>query len=150
MNALSRLSLCAAFVVVGALLVNAGDVDPPAGPVAPAMKTLDEVEPRIPLSQETTPGDASNLFLITEPGSYYLTGNLDVPATLNGVGISAPNVTLDLEGFTISNTPGTATWLGSGVTVLFSSDFITIRNGTIQDMDRSAIRLPFSMSGLVV
>jgi hypothetical protein len=39
------------------------------------MKTLDEVEPRIPIGPDTTPGDSDSTYKITEPGSYYLTDN---------------------------------------------------------------------------
>src|SRR5262245_44146183 len=39
---------------------------------------------------------------ISQPGSYKLSGNLAVPAGVNGIYISASNVTLDLNGFTIS------------------------------------------------
>jgi hypothetical protein len=43
--------------------------------VASTYKTLSEIEPRIALNQANTPGSASKLFRITQPGSYYLTGN---------------------------------------------------------------------------
>ena len=40
-------------------------------------------------------------FTITQPGSYVLTSDLDVPAATTGLIIKAPDVTLDLNGFTI-------------------------------------------------
>jgi hypothetical protein len=52
----------------------AGPLDPPGGPVAPTMKSLDQVEPRIPINAETCPGDDDSVFRIVTPGSYYLTG----------------------------------------------------------------------------
>ncbi|MBN1676619.1 MAG: right-handed parallel beta-helix repeat-containing protein [Kiritimatiellae bacterium] len=55
------------------------------------MKTLQQVEPRIPIS--------SAPFTITEPGSYYLTTNLNTSA--HGVIIQCGGVSLDLMGFSI-------------------------------------------------
>jgi hypothetical protein len=52
-----------------------------------------------------TPGDAAGFpITISQPGSYKLTTNLFVPAGTAGIEITAPNVTLDLNGFTISST----------------------------------------------
>jgi parallel beta-helix repeat protein len=67
------------------------------------MKTLDQVEPRTPLNATTTPGNSGNEFIITQPGSYYLTGNVTT-AKENGISIRASDVTLDLNGFEIRST----------------------------------------------
>ncbi|MEM1422771.1 MAG: right-handed parallel beta-helix repeat-containing protein [Planctomycetota bacterium] len=72
----------------------AGPLDPPAGPVEPTGKTLTEVEPRTPL----TPDGAT--IVIDGPGSYYLTGDVDV-ADANGIRITSGGVTLDLNGFAV-------------------------------------------------
>ena len=40
--------------------VNAGSLAPPAGPVAPTMKPLDEIEPRIAIDAINTAGDAGS------------------------------------------------------------------------------------------
>src|SRR5438105_3055049 len=93
------LPVCAAILVGGAWWVSAGDLNPPAGPVAPTHKTLTEVEPRIAINATNTPGDANSLFKITQPGSYYLTGNITGVAAKNGIAIAASGVTLDLNGF---------------------------------------------------
>ena len=66
----------------------------PPGPPEPGMKTLDQVEARIPI--ESLP------FTIDQPGAYYLTGNLELAEGARGITISADDVTLDLMGFTLS------------------------------------------------
>jgi hypothetical protein len=75
-----------------------GLLTPPGAP-APMMKTLDQLEPRVPIS--------SAPFTITAPGSYYLTANLNV-TNGNAITIATNQVTLDLNGFTISSTAPTA------------------------------------------
>lgn len=64
------------------------------------MKTLDQVEPRTPIS--TLP------FVITQPGSYYLTTNLIGASGQNGITITGARVTLDLMGFELRGVPGSA------------------------------------------
>jgi len=66
----------------------AGPLDPPAGPVTSTYKTLTEVEPRTAINTTNTPGDADSLFKITQPGSYYLTGNITGVAAKHGIEIA--------------------------------------------------------------
>jgi len=99
------MSLCAAHTVF------AGPLDPPAGGVAPTMKTLSEVEPRIALSAENTPGDDDSYYKITNPGSYYLTENTTIPMLASdprhGIEVAASDVTIDLNGYTLEGLGGT-------------------------------------------
>lgn len=122
---------CAGGVVCGVLVagmaassLRAGDLNPPAGPVAPTMKALDVVEPRTPVS--TAP------FVITEPGSYYLTGNL-APAAGPAIEINAPGVTLDLAGFTIEGAPT------QDHAVVVNAARVRVHNGVIRHAQRGAV-----------
>jgi hypothetical protein len=74
-----------------------GTITPPGTP-APTMKSLDQVEPRIPIDAFHTPGDASSAYIISNTGSYYLITNL-VPVGGKGyIIIKANNVSIDLGG----------------------------------------------------
>lgn len=65
------------------------------------MKTPDEIEPRTIINAVNTPGDAANLFVVREPGSYYLSANLVGTDGRNGISIHADDVTVDLNGFAL-------------------------------------------------
>lgn len=122
-------------VVVGVLglvglvagVVVAGPLDPPSGPIASTGKVIGEIEPRIAMSQATTPGDATSVFRITAPGSYYLTGNVQGSAGKSGIVIAASNVSIDLNGFSLVGGSGS----GSGITSLNQFTSLRICNGTV-------------------
>jgi hypothetical protein len=102
------------------LAFSQGSLTPPGAP-APTMKSLDQIEARTPIS--------SAPFTITQPGSYYLTTNVTVSSGY-AIAITANNVSLDLNGFTIASTAPVA----SGDTAILLSGSrtnIAIRNGHI-------------------
>src|SRR4051812_9062239 len=107
-----RRLLCMGIAGVAGLLLPLsafpqGNLNPP-GPPAPTMKTLDELEPRIDLQSAPPAAVTTNAdyhFIITQPGSYYLSANLAVTKT-NGIQINVDGVTLDLNGFQISRSSG--------------------------------------------
>jgi hypothetical protein len=100
----------------------------PSGAPAPLFKTLQQVEPRTAITN-------TGAVTIAASGSYYLATNIIV-ASGDAVTITADNVTLDLNGFTISSTaPGGS---GSGVLLSGGRRNIAIRNGQIEGDPASA------------
>ena len=105
-----------------------GALTPPGTP-APTMKSLAQIEPRTDVLKLA--GDGFNLFIIAQPGSYYLTTNLVVAGARNGITITTNNVTLDLSGFTIFSTGNGGGAAGTGIYLKGEVAHIAIRNGNI-------------------
>ena len=133
--------LCAAALVAAVVPAQAGDLDPPAGPVAPTMKTLDQVEPSIPLTALNTPGDADSIFRISSPGAYHLTANVNGEPGKHAIEIAARNVVVDLRGFALIGVPGSL----DGVTDQAAFNAV-VTNGSIWDFDGAGVSLPGSGS----
>jgi hypothetical protein len=79
-------------------------------------------------------------FTITQPGTYYLTGNLT--GTVGGITISADDVTLDLNGFSLSGGSG------DGISVPLLQSGIGIRNGTVQGWGEDGVDAELSHSSM--
>jgi parallel beta-helix repeat protein len=136
MNSRTQYSIAALVLLAGAALVTAGPLNPPAGPVASSMKTMTEVEPRIAINLANTPGNATALYRITAPGSYYLTGNLQGILGQDVIRIDAANVTLDLNGFTISG----------GANGVYSTTYpqVTVCNGNFTSCGLNGVNITFA------
>lgn len=103
----------------------AGPLNPPAGPVA----STPGPEPRIAINVTNTPGDndaTPSTFKITQPGSYYLNCNLVAESGKDGIEIAASNVTIDLNGFTLSGVNS-----NSGIVAQQALRGLVIRNGVV-------------------
>lgn len=119
-----------------ALYALAGpSLNPPAGPVAESGR----FGLGTALSLANTPGDADSHFRITQPGLYYLTGNLTVSATGSAIEVAANNVVIDLGGFELTCTTD---FSGDPVTtagIVASTGNLVIRNGTVRRFELAGI-----------
>lgn len=135
MESIARRDLLGAAGIAGvavlASFAKGGPLDPPTGPVSPTMKTLDDVEPR------TLVGTSGSTIVISQPGSYYLTGNLQAPVNAAVIQIAAGGVTLDLNGFTVSGNPASTT-PADAISIAPGLSSVTCRNGTIRDIPTGA------------
>lgn len=135
----------ALLVATGGLIAaaaSAGPLTPPTGAPIPTMKTLAEVEPRIAVGPTTTPGDATAVYAITQPGSYYLTGNLVGPGGKSVISIRTTGVTLDLNGFEIRGGGGASgTSHGIDAQLPSATGGIIVRNGHVRECGGSGVRI---------
>lgn len=151
MKKFSSLWLVPALIAAGATgYLTAGPLTPPPGPVASTHKTLTEIEPRIAINSVNTPGDAECMFRITQPGSYYLTGNVAfAQASKAVILIASSNVVVDLNGFAIN---GQAFPTGSATNAIAlastgSVSNVTVRNGTVRNCSQSGVLLTWGQVG---
>ncbi len=93
----------------------------------------------IPIPESTGPavGAVRAVSVISKPGSYILTRNISVKkAGMDGVDVNASDVTIDMQGYTISGVAGIAT--GAGINA-GSQTQVTIKNGFITGMGGAAV-----------
>lgn len=97
----------------------------PSGSPAPTMKSLDQLDAKL---EKRTPITALP-FNITTSGSFYLTTTLTGQPGTNGITISADNVTIDLNGFSIVGVGGSLN--GIQVIGLNGHRNLAIHNGSV-------------------
>lgn len=130
----------AAAVLGVAMWASAGDLNPPPGPITPTMKTLTEVEPRTAV--QSLPGSATATYVIDQPGSYYLTGNITGEVDKNGIAIMADDVTLDLSGFALVGVPGSL----NGILSDSAIENPAVCNGTVRGWGQTGVDLHWGWS----
>lgn len=128
------LALTSTFILQPSALFAQGSLTPPGTP-APTMKTLDQIEPRTPISVLPC--------VTTNSGSYYATTNLTGAAGTNGITVVANDVTIDLRGFTLAGVPGSL----AGVKVLGARTNLTIENGIIRNWGGDGVGVEGSLRG---
>lgn len=138
-------TLIASFILHPSSLHAQGALTPPGAPAA-TMKSLDQIEPRTIVNATNTPGDAINAFIISQPGSYYLTTNLLGVSGKNGIEITANNVTLDLNGFAVQGVSGIA----AGILLENVITNITVRNGAVSSWGSGGVYCVSASSANVV
>ena len=141
MNDIDRRSLIAGASLIGAAALvraaKAGDLNPPAGPIQPTGRALKEVEPRTPV--QSLSGTPDYLYVISQPGSYYLTGDIVVPPNQHAILVTAApgSVSIDMEGFAIRGGGG-----GGGGGILCATpgpDYLEVCDGYIRTMTGDGI-----------
>jgi len=117
-------------LVMIAFALHAGDLEPWAPPGG-TMKPLSDIEPRRVIWAEMLP------LVIEDPGSsWYLGASIPFAGAENGITIDADDVTIDLNGFTLS---GPSSGTGDGLVVAPTRNGATIFNGTIRSWGGSGV-----------
>lgn len=127
---------CACVIGLASGVTLAGPLAPPAGPVA----STGRFGPRVEINQENTPGDAFSTFVISQPGSYYLAGNVTGEANKRGINIEASGVTVDLMGFEVAGVVDS----GIGIRAESGTNNLRIENGTVRDWGSTGINVLLS------
>ena len=125
-----------------------GDLTPP-GPPAPTMKTLQQIEPRGDVNRLS--GDGAALFVISSPGSYFLSGDILATDARDGIRIEANDVSLDLRGFRVSGefTGGIGIRYGNGQSQQPTVKRFILRNGIVTGWKSHGVFAEFSAQGIL-
>jgi len=162
MKTLFRIPLAAALLVTGGVVL-AGDVNPPVGPITPTGVTLAEIRASLdaiedqaldaadtlveierPTPIEDLPSALGVDYVISQPGTYVLSGNHYGDGANTAIEVRVSGVVIDLRGFAII---GGGFFPGKGayaIDTIGGVNNVTIFNGSIADFGDSsggAIRL---------
>ena len=130
-NRASRNAHVAAWTGIAALTLSILNA-----PSARAVDGVIEINQARAAAGSITPADSAGFpITIGSSGSFRLTGDITVPAGSDGLYVTAANVTIDLNGFTIYGGGGS---ISDGIS-LPSAQNVEIRNGTIRGFSRNGI-----------
>lgn len=135
MHLLPRVLASLVALTLSACVFAQGSLTPPGAP-APSMKSLEQLdvsltalaaksEARVAVQDLT--GDATAVYVISAPGSYYLRGNINGVAGRSGIKIAASNVALDLNGFALVGIVSSL----DGIAINPGFTRVVVRNGAI-------------------
>ena len=131
--------LILAAITASACTALAGPLTPPPGPPSSTNKTLQQVEPRTPIS---TGGVTIS---IGDPTSYYLTNDINTTGTAIGISAAA---TIDLNGFIINQIGVNNV---AGITIGdVPSGVVVIRNGTIRNFRGRGVSSTFANTRVIL
>lgn len=138
MKAGTLAQICSLLLVCHAVAL-AGSLTPPGGPVAPTMKTLQEVEPRTPV--QSLPGSGAAIHVISAPGAYYLTADIMGQSGKHGIVVTVPSgVTIDLRGFALRGVPGAVDGVSAGGDLHIENGFIAGWSNGLSVCDNALVR----------
>ncbi|MDB6122527.1 MAG: hypothetical protein JWQ71_1520 [Pedosphaera sp.] len=125
-NGIVLLQLLVSFTAFGQ-----GSLTPPGAPAA-TMKTLDQIQPRKDVLKLGS--DPYAQYVITQPGSYFLSTNIVMVSGLRAIEIAANDVTLDLCGFTIFGNDRAAIFAGVPVSSVrvFNGHIVNAAGGGVE------------------
>ena len=118
-------------LIVGAWTADAGDLNPPPGPIQPTNRVqLNAQAVTLPLT-------------ITQSGSYVLTSDLTGVTGQVGVFVEADDVTIDLNGFALIGVAGSLHGISSPATGIKN---LAVRNGVVRDWGSTGVNAFFASS----
>jgi hypothetical protein len=126
-----------------------GALTPPPGSPAPTMRTIEQVEPRIPVQSLPLDAGTHARYTITQSGSYYLTGPIAAAPGRAAINIVASDVTLDLNGFTLQGAFSAPSGIVLGQGAGGPIRNLSIRNGVIKEFTGPGVRGDFVLLGHV-
>ena len=106
----THVTLCIALMTTIAGHAVGGDINPPAGAIAPTMRSLEQIEPRVCVND--LPGDEGAVHVITEPGRYFLSGDVFGEPGKSGIVVRLDedsdndSISVDMDGFSLTGVPG--------------------------------------------
>ncbi len=125
-------SIALAVPITGRAQIFDTMLNPPVPPGDDVMKTLDVIEPRIPIGTNTTLGvNSSTTYEITKPGSYYLTENLMGESPETGLVVYVSDVTVDLNGFSLIGSTNASPNNAPGIYVETNANSVVIQDGSV-------------------